>query len=63
MAEPTPHPVVGMEDAHPGSEKEREKEEVISSSSPTDLGNTGVGAYPEGGLRAWLVVFGSFCGM
>ena len=19
--------------------------------------------YPEGGLRAWLVVFGSFCGM
>src|SRR5947207_2940214 len=25
--------------------------------------NTSDRGYPEGGLRAWLVVFGSFCGM
>ncbi|KAI9855849.1 MAG: hypothetical protein M1830_006440, partial [Pleopsidium flavum] len=30
---------------------------AASSKSEDDV------TYPEGGLRAWLVVFGSFCGM
>jgi hypothetical protein len=34
--------------------------ESAESSEPSDAEET---SYPEGGLEAWLVVFGSFCGM
>ena len=34
----------------------------VVSIPPTDIDRSDV-TYPEGGLRAWLVVFGSFSGM
>ncbi|KAF4983459.1 hypothetical protein FZEAL_1188 [Fusarium zealandicum] len=39
---------------------------AIGDSGTVDTSSTGRGAtleFPEGGLQAWLVVFGSFCGM
>lgn len=34
-----------------------------SSTRTTEFPGTPPDTYPEGGLRAWLVTFGSFCGM
>jgi hypothetical protein len=34
-----------------------ERHDIAEASDDEDI------TYPEGGLRAWLVVFGSFCGM
>lgn len=36
--------------------------DFIPIASPAGQAKDGI-EYPEGGLRAWLVVFGSFCGM
>jgi hypothetical protein len=37
----------------------------INENTAFDRGQSDIGfpAFPEGGLRAWLVVLGSFCGM
>lgn len=39
------------------------QDEEAATSSPTSSHDEKHAAYPEGGLRAWLVVFGSFSGM
>jgi hypothetical protein len=48
--------------APPREDKMLEKGRVESAevSEPSDEEEI---SYPEGGLEAWLVVFGSFCGM
>ena len=39
---------------------EKARTESAEVSEPSDEEEV---SYPEGGLEAWLVVFGSFCGM
>jgi len=39
------------------SSETAEGHDIAEASDDEDI------TYPEGGLRAWLVVFGSFCGM
>ena len=39
---------------------EKRRTQSAEDSDPSDEEQT---FYPEGGLQAWLVVFGSFCGM
>ena len=48
--------------AHHGATMDEEKGEEASSPTSTVLTKDDV-IYPEGGLQAWLVVLGSFCGM
>ena len=42
--------------------KDDEEKQLEAPTSPTSTTKDEV-TYPEGGLQAWLVVFGSFCGM
>ena len=39
------------------SSQAKEEHDIAEASDDEDI------IYPEGGLRAWLVVLGSFCGM
>lgn len=39
------------------SNRAEDEHNIAEASDDEDI------TYPEGGLRAWLVVFGSFCGM
>lgn len=49
--------IVADERADETAEKARESAETLVFSHEEEI------SYPEGGLEAWLVVFGSFCGM
>ena len=47
----TPYP------ARPVSDDAEHEHDITEANDNEDI------TYPEGGLRAWLVVLGSFCGM